>query len=159
MKDSWHEVSVQPFPKYYFLDQNAEAQYRSEETTAQIFGLFSGLAIAIASMGLFGIASITMAKRAKEFGIRKVMGASSGQIVRSSTAGFLKLVAFSFAIAVPLIWYGMDQWLQNFAYRTPLFVWHFAAAGAIATLIAMTTVMYHSVKAGTANPVLALKDE
>ena len=148
----------QPF-KYVFLDENLEAQYESEKQAGSIFGIFSGLAIIIACVGLFGLASYTASLRTKEIGIRKVLGANMGSVVLLLTRDFTKLILIAFVVAVPFAWYIMDTWLQSFAYRIDLGPGVFLLAGLTALMISWITVSYQSIKAAIVNPVKSLKSE
>ncbi|MFX1708603.1 FtsX-like permease family protein [Chitinophaga sp. CC14] len=121
-----------------------------------VFALF---AIAIACLGLFGLASFTAAQRTKEIGIRKVLGASVAGIVKLLSRDFLALVVVAAVIAFPLAWWAMSSWLQHFAYRVPLNAWVFIVAGGGALLIALITVSFQAVKAALANPVNSLQAE
>ena len=151
------------FPKstfnYTFLDQNFEAQYNEDKAFGSAFRIFTFLAVLIASMGLFGLTSYTCIQRRKEIGIRKVNGASIGQILRLLNKDFVKWVGLAFIIAVPISWYAMSKWLEGFAYKTTMSWWIFAFAGAIALVIAMLTVSWQSFRAAVANPIEALKEE
>lgn len=156
---AWKKIAPdQPF-KYQFLDQNLTAQYESEKRAGKVFAIFSGLAIIIACVGLFGLAAYTANLRTKEIGIRKVLGASVGGIVVLLSKDFTKLIVIAFILATPFAWYMMDTWLQNFAYRIQLGVGIFLFAGVIALLIAWITVSYQSIKAAIVNPVKSLKNE
>jgi putative ABC transport system permease protein len=156
---AWKKIAPdQPF-KYQFLDQNLTAQYESEKRAGKVFAIFSGLAIIIACVGLFGLAAYTANLRTKEIGIRKVLGASVGGIVVLLSRDFTKLIVIAFILATPFAWYMMDTWLQNFAYRIQLGVGIFLLAGVIALLIAWITVSYQSIKAAIVNPVKSLKNE
>lgn len=156
---AWKKLAPdQPF-KYQFLDQNLNAQYESEQRAGKVFAIFSGLAIIIACVGLFGLAAYTANLRTKEIGIRKVLGASVGGIVVLLSKDFTKLIIIAFILATPFAWYMMDTWLQNFAYRIQLGVGIFLLAGVIALLIAWITVSYQSIKAAIVNPVKSLKNE
>ena len=121
--------------------------------------IFSVLAIVIASLGLFGLASFTIEQRTKEIGIRKVLGASISGIVRLMSTDFLRLVIIAAAIAFPLAWWAMKSWLQDFAYRVPLNAWIFIMAGTGALLIAAVIVSAQAVKAALNNPVNSLRAE
>ena len=159
MEAAWKKIAPdQPF-KYQFLDQNLTAQYESEKRAGKVFAIFSGLAIIIACVGLFGLAAYTANLRTKEIGIRKVLGASVGGIVVLLSRDFTKLIVIAFILATPFAWYMMDTWLQNFAYRIQLGVGIFLFAGVIALLIAWITVSYQSIKAAIVNPVKSLKNE
>jgi putative ABC transport system permease protein len=117
------------------------------------------MAVLISCLGLFGLAAFSAELRTKEIGIRKVLGASITGITRLLSAGFLKLIAVAFVIAVPIAWWAMNRWLQTFAFRIPVSWWMFAIAGLLSTLIAMLTVSFHAIKAAVANPVRSLRAE
>jgi putative ABC transport system permease protein len=151
-------VPEQPF-KYQFLDDNLNAQYASEKTAGEIFGIFSGLAIFIACVGLFGLAAYTASSRTKEIGIRKVMGASVANVVLLLSQDFAKLIIIAFLLAVPISWYVMNNWLNSFAYHVQLGLGVFLFAGGVTMLIAWLTVSYQSIKAAIINPVKSLRSE
>lgn len=144
---------------YEFLDQAFDQQYKNDIRFAKLFGLFAGLAIFIACLGLFGLASFTSQQRKKEIGVRKVLGASVGSVVTLLNTDFLKLVVFGFVLAVPVAWYIMHQWLKEFAYKIEIGLGVFAIAGLAALIIAVITVSGQSIKAAGANPVESLRDE
>src|SRR5699024_214513 len=125
----------------------------------QVIGVFAFIAIVIACLGLFGLATFAAERRTKEIGIRRVLGASEASIVGLLNKDFLKLVIIGFIIAVPIGWYGMHRWLQNFAYKITMSWWIFFLAGGIALIIALATVSWQSVRAALANPVDSLKQE
>jgi len=155
----WREfVPQQPF-EFSFLDQDFDALYRAEERTGKIFGLFAALAIFIACLGQFGLASYTIQKRTKEIGVRKVLGASATSIVGLLSKEFVKLVVIAMLIATPMAYYIMSRWLQDFAYRVTIGWQVFALAGALALVIALLTVSVQSIKAALANPAEALRYE
>src|SRR5699024_68185 len=116
-------------------------------------------AIIIACLGLFGLAAFAASRRTKEIGIRKVLGASEASIVRLLSKDFLKLVAIGFVIAVPIGWYAMHRWLQNFVYKIGMSWWIFLLAGGIALIIALATVSWQSIRTALANPVDSLRSE
>lgn len=145
--------------KYSFLEDNLMAAYESEQRAGTLFNVFSSLAIAIACVGLFGLAAYTANLRTKEIGIRKVMGATVGSVILLLTKEFTKLIAIAFVLAVPISWYVMNNWLDGFAFRTSLGAGTFLLAGAIALGISWLTVSYQSVKAAIKNPVKSLKSE
>jgi putative ABC transport system permease protein len=147
-----------PF-NYTFVDEAVNAQYMQEERLSQIAAFGSTLAIVIACLGLFGLASLMMVRRTKEIGIRKVLGANVTSIVFLLGTEFLKLVVIGFAISVPIAWYATDRWLENFAYRTEVSVWIFVLAGSMAVITALITVSWQSVRSALANPVEALRYE
>jgi ABC-type antimicrobial peptide transport system permease subunit len=144
---------------YEFLDDSLGALYRSDRRFGAIAGVFTGLAIFISALGLFGLASFLIERRTKEIGIRKILGADTGRIVALLSRDFLRWVAAANVIAVPVAAYAMSRWLQSFAYRTSLSVWVFAAAAGLAIGIAMLTISVHCVRAAAANPAHSLRTE
>ncbi|MEQ9425785.1 MAG: FtsX-like permease family protein [Cyclobacteriaceae bacterium] len=142
-----------------FLDDQLTRFYKKDQRRGELFALAAILAIIIASLGLFGLASYTAQQRTKEFGIRKVLGASVAQIVGLLTKQYAILVAIAFVIAAPIGWYAMSQWLDSFAYRIDLGIGVFALAGLAAFLIAILTVSYRSLIAARTNPVKSLRNE
>jgi putative ABC transport system permease protein len=151
-------VSGAPF-NYTFVDQAVDSQYRQEERLSEIVMFGSVLAIVIACLGLFGLASLMIVRRTKEIGVRKVLGATSTNIVVLVNKEFTKLVAIAFVIASPIAWLGMQQWLRDFAYRIEIGVGVFLLSGLIALAIAWITVSYQSIKATLINPVESLRSE
>jgi putative ABC transport system permease protein len=145
--------------RYAFLEDNLQAAYEAEQRAGTLFGVFSTLAIAIACVGLFGLAAYTANLRTKEIGIRKVMGASVGSVILLLTKEFTKLILIAFLLAVPLSWYIMSEWLNGFAFRTSIGIDTFLIAGILALSISWLTVSYQSVKAAVKNPVRSLKSE
>ena len=117
------------------------------------------MTIFIACLGLFGLVAFTAQQRTKEIGMRKVLGATVSGIVMLLSKDFLKLVVFGFVLAVPITWYVMSQWLENFAYRTDISIRILALSGLVALLIALATVSWESLKAALANPVNSLRNE
>jgi putative ABC transport system permease protein len=148
----------QPF-RYLFLDDNLNSQYESEKRAGEVFGIFSAIAIIIACVGLFGLAAYTANLRTKEIGVRKVHGASVWSVVFLLTKDLTKLILIAFVLAVPLGWYVMENWLENFAYRIQLGIGVFLLAGLAALVIAWLTVGYQSIKAAIVNPVKSLRSE
>lgn len=148
----------QPY-KYDFLDTRLNDQYNAEQTSGKLFGIFAILAIFIACVGLFGLAAYTANQKTKEIGIRKVLGSSVWQVVLLLTKHFTVLVIISIVLAVPIIYYAMDSWLNSFAYQTSIGITTFIIAGAAAMLIAWITVSYQSLKAAIVNPVDSLRSE
>jgi putative ABC transport system permease protein len=147
-----------PF-SYGFVNQDLSQQYNNEKRIGIIVLIFSGLAIIISCMGLFGLVMFTTQLRIKEIGIRKVLGASVTQIVNLLSKDFLKLVILGIVIASPIAYWAMDKWLQDFAYRVDISLWIFALAGIVSIVIALLTVSYQSIKAALANPVKSLRTE
>ena len=159
IKSQWNKYTSQEPFSYSFLDERFNATYESEQKTGKLLGIFAGLTILVACLGLFGLATFTAEQRTKEIGIRKVLGASVAGVVALLSKDFLKLVLLAFIIASPLAWYAMDKWLQDFAYRINLNVWIFLVAALIAVLITIITVSFQAVKAARANPVQSLKQD
>lgn len=147
-----------PF-SYEFVDQQYAKKFDDEKRTGQLVSLFTLLTIFISCLGLFGLASYMAENRIKEIGIRKVLGASVQSITALLSKDFLKLVLISIVLAVPISWYFMGKWLEDFAYRITISWWTFALAGILALSIALITVSYQAVKAAIANPVKSLRTE
>jgi putative ABC transport system permease protein len=133
--------------------------YKTEQRTGRLFTAFSVVAIFISCLGLFGLATFTAAQRIKEIGIRKVMGASVNEIVVLLSKDFLKLIVMALVIAVPASYFGMQNWLQDFAYRIPIDWTVFVVAGGISLLIAFLTISFQTIKAAMGNPVESLRTE
>lgn len=148
----------EPF-NYFFLDDFYNNQYNAAILFGKVFGLFAVLAILIACFGLSGLSAYNILQRTKEIGIRKVMGASVNSLLVLLSKDFMLLVLLSFVIATPLAWWVMNDWLQGFAYKTPLSVWVFLFAGFAAGTIALATVVWQAVKAALLNPVKSLRAE
>lgn len=144
---------------FQFLDQALQNQYRLEQNTGKIVLFFSGLAIVVSCLGLFGLAMHTAMQRTKEVGIRKVLGASVGNIVSLLSADLVKLVIVAVIIATPIGWWSMDQWVKSFAYKTPIEWWVFASAAVLVLFVALITVSFQSVRAALGNTVDALRTE
>lgn len=151
-------ASGMPF-SYMFLDESFDEMYRDEQRVGRIALSFSVIAILIACLGLFGLATYIAEQRTKEIGIRKVLGASVSGIVQLLSKDFVKLVFIAFIIATPLAWWAMNEWLNDFALRINISWWIFLLAGFLALLIAMATISVQAIKAGLANPVKNLRNE
>jgi putative ABC transport system permease protein len=147
-----------PF-EYYFLDESFRNLYQSETKLRTIVATFTVIGIVIACMGLFGLVTLSMEKRTKEIGIRKVLGASVRGIVGMISGEFLKLVLLANLIAWPIAYYGVTTWLQEFAYRTEASLWIFALTGAATLALAFLTLAVQALRAATANPVKSLRYE
>lgn len=159
IKTKWEE-SFPGIPyDYFFLDESFNRHYRNEQMFGKIFALFSGLTIFIACLGLFALASHNSVQRTKEIGIRKAFGASARNIYALLSKEFLKLVIFASVFAIPLTYFQMNKWLQNFAYRTHIEWWAFAAAWATVSVVVLVTISYQTIKAAVANPVDAIRYE
>ncbi|QHT69221.1 FtsX-like permease family protein [Rhodocytophaga rosea] len=156
---TWKQFEAE-FPlSYSFMDEDIASLYRSEERFLQVFIAFAVLAIFIACLGIFGLASYTATQRTREIGIRKVLGASVSSIVLLLSKDFTRLVLISFVIATPVGWYIMKQWLQNFAYQVDMGITVFVISGLCALIIAWLTVSFQSIKAALSNPVKSLRNE
>jgi ABC-type antimicrobial peptide transport system permease subunit len=159
IEKTWEKL----FPDYpyevHFLDQSLDDIYRSEKRIKTIFSAFAFVTIIISCLGLFGLAAFLSEQRTKDIGIRRVLGASISGIVFSLTKDFTQWVLIANVIALPVAFFAMNRWLQNFAYRIHLSIWIFIVSGLVALFIAILTVSYQSIKAATANPVDALKYE
>ncbi len=161
LKQKWQEYRPNyPFT-YAFLDERYEQLYQSEHRLGEIFGTFSALAVFIACLGLFGLASYTAEQRTKEIGIRKVLGASVSNLVLLLSKEFTRLVLFATLVAWPISYYAMHRWLQEFAYRIELNqqTVAFLAAAVLAFVIALATVSFQDIKAALSNPIKALRYE
>jgi putative ABC transport system permease protein len=148
----------QPF-EYKFVDEEYAKKFGDEERIGRLAGFFASLAVVISCLGLFGLTSFVAEQRKKEIGVRKVLGASVFSVWNLLSRDFVMLVIISFLIAVPLSWYFMHSWLQNYNYRTDLAWWIFAAAGAGALIVTFVTVSFQAVKAAVASPVKSLRTE
>ena len=159
VESKWKQlVPYMPFD-YRFLDDDYAKLYRSEHQLGEVMNLFAGIAILLACFGLFGLSSYAVQQRTKEIGVRKVLGASVGSLWGLLSKDFVVLVLIAFFIAVPVAWYLLHKWLQQYQYRTELSWWIFAASGAGALAITLLTVSFQSVKAALMNPVKSLRSE
>lgn len=147
-----------PF-NYYFLDDDFNNQYQSNQRFGEMFTLFAFLAILIACFGLIGLSAYNILQRTKEVGIRKVLGASMQNVIFILSKDFLVLVIISFVIAAPVSWLVMHHWLQDFAYRITISWWVFGVAGLLALTIALSTIGFQAIKAALVNPVKSLRSE
>ncbi len=151
-------VNDTPF-EYEFLDQSIGKQYDEDRKVSKIITSFTFIAMFISCLGLYGLSTFMAERRFKEIGVRKVMGASVNQIVSLMSSEFIKLITISFIIAVPLSWFAMDRWLQEFAYKTTIGIMVFIYVGGAALAIALITVSFESIKAAMANPTKSLRSE
>jgi ABC-type antimicrobial peptide transport system permease subunit len=147
-----------PF-EYKFLDEDFNNKFRSELLVGRLSRLFAILTIIISCIGLFGLAAYTAERRTKEIGIRKVLGATVSNIIGLLSWDFVKLVLISIAISVPLAWYFMNKWLQDYSYRVDMKWWMFAVAALLALAVALFTVSFQAVRAAIANPSKSLRTE
>ena len=159
LKSKWETITNEAPFEYDFLDREWASQYKEEQRLGGLFNVFAGFSVAIAMIGLVGLVTYSAEQRKKEIGVRKVLGASVGQVVMLLNKNFTVLVLVSSLIAIPVGWYAMNDWLNQFPYRIPLGIGSFAMAGGIMLIITWITVAYQSIKAGLTNPVEVLKDE
>lgn len=159
IKSIWKTIYPEFDYQYTFMDQKIKEFYEGEQKMTSIFTFFSFIAIIIGCLGLFGLASFMIHQKVKEIGVRKVLGATVGSIVSRFSLSFFKLIAIAFVMAVPVAWYVMSQWLQNFKYKVEMGPVFFIIALMVTLLIAVLTVGYKSIKAASANPVDSLRDE
>jgi len=157
LEAQWTElVPHRPFDAF-FLDTYFNRQYQAEEQFAALFRTFAGLAILIACLGLFGLAAFTAEQRTKEIGVRKVLGASVGQILGLLSKEFAVLVGIAFLVATPIVYYAMSEWLATFAYQASPGPLLFIGVGLLALLIAGCTISFQAAKAALRNPIDALR--
>ena len=149
---------TRPFD-FFFVDENFSQLYRVQDRLVTVASAFAILAILIACLGLFGLASLMVAQRTKEIGMRKVLGASASRITLLLSKDFTKLIVVAFVVGAPVTFLAMNRWLENFAYRVEIAWWIFLAAGLTALLVAFLTVSYQAIKAALANPMKALRHE
>ena len=159
IKKSWDRYFPDDPFNYFFLDESFNAQYKADTRFGEVFGLFALIAIGIACFGLLGLSAYNVLQRTKEIGIRKVLGASIQNLILLLSKEFLYLVLISLVIAIPVAWWVMHSWLQDYAYRIDIQWWVFVLGGIIALLIALTTVGIQSLRAAAANPVKSLRSE
>ncbi|HEX8328834.1 MAG TPA: ABC transporter permease [Hymenobacter sp.] len=157
VKQVWAKFSPESPIEYKFLDDNFDQMYKAEDKLKSLLWIFTGIAIFVGCLGLFGLATYAAERRKKEIGIRKVLGASVGNIVGLLSKEFLVLVLVAAVIAFPAAWLAMSRWLQDFAYRIDMPLWAFVAAGLTAAAVAFLTVGYQAVRAATMNPVNNLR--
>jgi putative ABC transport system permease protein len=159
MEQKWKAAGPdEPF-EYSFLDEDFQKNYQAEQQMAIIVRAFTGTAILISCLGLFGLAAFSVQQRTKEIGVRKVLGASVTSIVGLVSKDFIKLVGFAMVLAFPLAWYAMNRWLDDFAYRISVPWWVFVLSGGLAVAIAFLTVSSQAIKAAFMNPVKSLRNE
>jgi putative ABC transport system permease protein len=159
LEQTWAAVSPGAPFDFQFLDNSIDSQYRQEERLQKIAISGSALAIIIACLGLFGLASLMISRRVKEIGIRKVLGASAASITLLVNKEFTILVLVSILLAVPMAWYAIGVWLDDFAYKADMGFWTYLLAGGIAISISWITISIQSIKAAQVNPVKSLKSE
>jgi len=159
IKARWQAfTSVVPY-NATFMDDELDALYRADRRVGLIFGIFTALSVGIGCIGLVGLVTATTAQRTKEIGIRKVLGASVASIAGLLSTDFIKLVLIAIVIAIPIAWWAMNKWLEDFAYHINIQWWMFILAGAAALFITVLTVSWQAIRAAVANPVDSLRDE
>ena len=159
VQKTWKQYNP-AFPlDFTFLDETFNEMYKADQRSGTLFSWFTGIAILISCLGLFGLATYTAQVKVKEIGIRKVLGASVANITAMLSKDFLVLVVLSIIIATPIAWYAMSKWLQAFAYRIQMQWYIFALAGVMAIIIAFITISFQAIKAAIANPVKSLRSE
>ncbi len=151
-------VPNRPF-EYRFLDDDYNNLYHAEQRLGDIMNISASIAIILACFGLFGLSAYAAQQRIKEMGIRKVLGASLGQIAFALSKDFIRLVAISILIAIPLAWLAVSKWLEDFAYKTGISWLSFVIAAMVTVLLALATISFQALKTGLANPVKSLRTE
>lgn len=159
IENVWKQTFPESTFDYTFVDKQFDAQYDDDRQFNKVFRAFTILAICIAALGLFGLTSYTCVQRKKEIGIRKVNGASIFKILKLLNIDFIKWIGIAFVIAIPIAWYAMNSWLENFAVKTTISWWIFALAGIVTLVITLLTVSWKSFVAASGNPVNVLRDE
>jgi putative ABC transport system permease protein len=159
MKRYWTDAKAEAPFSYSFLDDRFNDSIKAEQTIGRILGIFAGLTIFVACLGLFGLATFTAEQRTKEIGIRKVLGADTRTIVTLLSRDFLRLVGLAFLIATPVAWLGMNRWLQDYPYRITIGPWVFAFAAGLTLVITLLTISLRALKAALANPADSLRAE
>lgn len=159
LETSWAKVLPDVPLDYSFMDDDINNQYNTERGFKSVFMIFSTISVIIACLGLFGLATFAAQQRIKEIGIRKVLGASLFTLLKLTSKDFIVLIIIAFLVAIPVAWWGMDSWLQGFAYRIDISWWMFIVSGVLAIFIALITVSYQSMKTAMDNPINSLKEE
>jgi putative ABC transport system permease protein len=159
LETSWKKMLPETPFEFYFLDEKYNALYQSEQRQGTVFTIFSGIAIFIACLGLFGLSAFAILQRTREIAVRKLLGADVGTVTRLLSQNFMKLVLIAGLIACPAAWYAMHLWLENFAYHISIQWWVFGVAGLTALGVAMVTISAQTIKAAVANPVKGLRDQ
>lgn len=159
VKKIWEQTFPNFVYEYRFLDEKIEGFYKQENQLARLYTIFAAIAIFLSCLGLYGLASFMAVQRIKEVGIRKVLGATAGSIVYLFSKEFIILIAIAFALATPIAWWVMHQWLQDYVYRIHISWWLFAAGGLVSIFIALATISFQAIKAAIANPVKSLRTE
>jgi len=159
IENTWNKVAPGRVFSYVFMDENYHKLYESEQKLGTIFIICSGLAVFIACLGLFGLAAFTIEQKTKEIGIRKTLGATVTSIMIKYIKSFLKYVVIANLVSIPVAYFLMSKWLNNFAYKIDIDITPFAYAVILSTVIALITIAYQVLKAALANPIKSLKYE
>lgn len=159
LEKEWSQTFSNHIFDYRFLDERVAAQYETEQRYLSISKVFSGLAIFIGCMGLYGLILFFVGQRKKEVGIRKVLGSNTTDILTLFSMDFLKLILIAGAIAIPVAWYFMDAWLQGYTYRTQIHWWYFAIAILGVLMLTMITISYQTIRVAVKSPVKSLRTE
>jgi putative ABC transport system permease protein len=159
ISSKWKSLSTGTPFNYHFLDESFNNMYRAEQQVGRVAIAFAVLAVIIACLGLFGLATYIAEQRTKEIGVRKVLGATVQNIVMMLSRDFLMLIIIASLIAFPIAWWAMYKWLQDFEYRIGVGWWIFILSGFIAILVALFTISFQAVRAAVSNPVKSLRTE
>jgi len=159
IENTWKQINADTPFEYSFLDEDLKSQYEEDRRVSHMITSFTFIAMIISSLGLYGLSTYMAERRFKEIGVRKVLGASVREILAMMSSEFVRLVLIAFAIAVPLSLYGIYEWLENFAYKTPVSIFVFLFAGVAALVIAVLTISFQSFKAASVNPINSLRSE
>lgn len=159
LETTWNPLATQSPFNATFIEEDFDSLYRTEKNIRNVLSAFTFLAVLVACLGLFGLASFTIKQRFKEIGIRKVLGSSVKDIVQLISKDFLKLVIISFVIASPIAWYLMNKWLQDYAFRIDIGMWVFIIAGSMAFFVAFLTVSIQAAKAASTSPIKSLRTD
>ena len=159
IQKTWDEFLPEYANTSSFMDENISKFYQQEDQLSLLYKIFAGIAIFISCLGLYGLVSFMAVQRTKEIGVRKVLGATVRNIIYLFSKEFTILILIGFAVAVPVAWYMMNEWLTNFAYRININAKVFGIAVLLSIIIAWITVGYKSIKAALANPVKSLRTE
>jgi putative ABC transport system permease protein len=159
IKNTWSKFSPAVPLDYNFIDENFDKMYKADEKLGGLLWIFTAIAIFVGCLGLFGLIALSAEQRVKEIGIRKVLGASAGNIIALLSKNFIQLIVVSLLIASPVAWWVMNKWLEDFAYKININWEVFMLAGAAALVVAMLTLSFQAIKAAIANPVTSLRSE
>jgi putative ABC transport system permease protein len=159
IKKIWEQTFPNNVYEYHFLEDKIESFYKQEDQLSQLYKIFATIAIFLSCLGLFGLASFMALQKIKEVGVRKVLGATTGNIVYMFSKEFIFLISVAFAIASPIAWYFMSKWLMNYVFRIDISWWLFIIGGATSVFVALATVSFQAIKTAIANPVKSLRTE